>query len=126
MIIAVDFDGTCITHEYPGVGKDIGAERVLKRLAGSGHLLILWTMRSGKYLEEAVQWFHERDIPLYGINNNPTQKKWTKSPKVYAHMYIDDAALGIPLCMPSEDVENDRPYVNWQAVEQMLFPSHDD
>jgi hypothetical protein len=120
MIIAVDFDGTCTTHEYPAIGRDIGAETVLKRLSGAGHLLILWTMRSDSYLEDAVQWFKARGIPLYGINNNPTQKEWTNSPKVYAHLYIDDAALGIPLCMPIHAEE--RPFVNWQAVELMLAP----
>ena len=125
MIIAVDFDGTCITHKYPEIGKDIGAEPVLKRLVASGHLLILWTMRSGKYLREAVQWFEERGISLYGVNNNPSQKEWTTSPKVYAHMYIDDAALGVPLCMPQQDAENERPFVDWRAVENMLFPSPD-
>ena len=126
MIIAVDFDGTCTTHGYPQVCKDIGAERVLKKLSDSGHWLILWTLRSGESLEEAVQWFRERGIPLYGVNNNPTQKQWTESPKVYAHMYIDDAALGTPLCMPSKNDENERPFVNWYVVEQMLFPSQDD
>lgn len=46
MLIAVDFDGTCVTHEFPKVGKDIGAERVLKLLVENGHQLILHTMRS--------------------------------------------------------------------------------
>jgi len=122
MIIAVDFDGTCTTHEYPRIGRDIGAEAVLKRLSESGHWLILWTMRSGEFLEEAVQWFRDREIPLYGVNSNPAQKIWTSSPKVYANLYIDDAALGIPLCMPQQDDENDRPFVDWLAVEQMLHP----
>jgi len=120
MIIAVDFDGTCTTHEYPAMGKDIGAETVLKRLSAAGHLLILWTMRSDSYLEDAVQWFKVRGIPLYGINSNPTQKEWTNSPKAYAHLYIDDAALGIPLCMPIH--ADERPFVDWKAVELMLAP----
>ena len=126
MIIAVDFDGTCTTHEYPGIGRDIGAEPVLRRLSASGHGLILWTMRSGAYLEDAVQWFNVRGIPLYGVNSNPTQKEWTDSPKVYAHLYIDDAALGIPLCAPPGDDPNQRPFVDWQAVERMLLPLLDD
>lgn len=36
MIIAVDFDGTCVTHEFPEVGKDIGAVPVLKELVEKG------------------------------------------------------------------------------------------
>ena len=30
MDIIIDFDGTCVTHEFPNIGKDIGAEKVLK------------------------------------------------------------------------------------------------
>lgn len=97
MTIAIDFDGTCVTHEYPKIGKSLGAEATLKTLVENGHKLILLTMRSGKELDEAVEWFKTNDISLYGINNNPTQKNWTQSPKVFANLYIDDAALGAPL-----------------------------
>lgn len=30
MIFCIDFDDTCVTHEYPNIGKDIGAIPVLK------------------------------------------------------------------------------------------------
>lgn len=119
MYIAIDFDGTCVTHEYPRVGKDIGAVPVLKKLVDSGHLLILNTMRSGRELDDAVQWFIDNDIPLYGVNENPSQKSWTSSPKVYAHLYIDDAALGCLLKM--DNAVSDRPFVNWDAVEEHLM-----
>ena len=46
MTINIDFDGTCVTHDFPKVGKSIGAEKVLKRLTDNGHQLILFTMRS--------------------------------------------------------------------------------
>jgi conserved hypothetical protein len=46
MIIAVDFDGTCVTHEFPRVGEEIGAAEVLKELTDKGHKIILFTMRS--------------------------------------------------------------------------------
>lgn len=118
MIIAVDFDGTCVTHDYPEVGKDIGAQAVLRKLANAGHQLILWTMRSGEHLQAAVAWFQVNDIPLYGVNENPTQKTWTQSPKAYAQLYIDDAALGIPLIRQNTK----RLFVNWPAVEEMLKP----
>lgn len=48
MEIAIDFDGTCVTHEFPNVGKDIGAVPILKRLVAKGHKLILYTMRSDR------------------------------------------------------------------------------
>lgn len=115
--IAIDFDGTCVTHEYPCVGCDIGAEPVLRRIAEEGGQLILWTMRSGSHLQDAINWFAERDLPLYGIQRNPTQHTWTDSPKCYAKIYIDDAALGCPLIYK----KNSRPYVDWKAVEHLLF-----
>jgi hypothetical protein len=116
-VIAVDFDGTCVTHEYPRVGDDIGAERVLSKINEAGGKLILWTMRSGKELEDAVNWFNIKRIALYGVQRNPTQGNWTSSPKAYAQIYIDDAALGCPL------VENEggRPYVDWDTVDKLIF-----
>jgi len=123
MIIAIDFDGTCVTHDFPKVGKDIGAVPVLKQLVENGHKLILWTMRSdgrntGDVLISAVQWFADNDIPLYGINENPNQKSWTQSPKVYAELYIDDAAFGCPLIVDKEI--SSRSFVDWKRVESIL------
>ena len=118
MYIAIDFDGTCVTHDYPRIGKDIHAIPVLKKLVSNGHKLILNTMRSGKELDDAVNWFKENNIELFGINENPTQKRWTNSPKAYAHMYIDDAAFGCPLLNIPEI--SDRPFVNWVSIEVTL------
>ena len=115
--IAIDFDGTCVTHEYPYLGQDIGAAPVLRELAEQGHNLILYTMRSGKLEKDAIEWFKNNEIPLYAVNANPTQKKWTKSPKIHADIYIDDSALGIPLI---HDVNTSRPYVDWVKVREWL------
>ena len=117
MHIVVDFDGTVVTHDYPRVGKDIGAVPLLKKLVENKHQLILFTMRSGKELEDAVKWFADNEIPLFGIQTNPTQHEWTDSPKAYGQLIIDDAALGCPLIWTSL---SDRPYVNWEIVEQYL------
>lgn len=137
MTIAIDFDGTCVTHEYPKVGRTVaGAVDVLKKLVANKHDLILWTMRcdsgvkSGKFhsgLTDAVNWFKENDIPLYGVNCNPSQSEWTQSPKAYAQVYIDDAALGCPLLVDivsdgMEDIKQvGRPYVDWNEIEKMLI-----
>jgi len=137
MVIAVDFDGTCTTHNFPHIGEDIGAARVLRRLVDAGHQLILYTMRSdrdthkatgddliedriGAFLTEAENWFKENGIPLYGVQCNPTQCNWTTSPKCFAQLYIDDAALGCPLLF---DPKTQRHYVNWSACEAMLESS---
>ena len=117
MIIALDFDGTCVTHEYPNIGKDIGAVPVLKALVNSGHQLMLWTMRSGKELEEAEQWFKDNDIPLWASNKNPNQN-WSTSNKQFANMYIDDAALGCPLTVDFK--KSMRSFVDWQKIAEIL------
>lgn len=134
MNIAIDFDGTCVTHEFPNVGKDIGAVSVLKELVEKGHNLILWTMRSnhigevgpvggirgnGEFLNDAINWFKKNDIPLWGIQTNPEQSFWTASPKAYADLYIDDAALGCPLLFIEEI--SPKPFVNWVKVRLMLM-----
>lgn len=119
-IFNLDFDGTVVTHEYPLVGKDIGAVPVLKRLVENGHQLILFTMRgNNSYLKEAVEWFKKNDIPLYGINTNPTQSSWTDSPKSHANFIIDDTALGTPLLFNWSFSVN--PYVDWIEMEKILI-----
>jgi len=50
MIIAVDFDGTCVAYDFPNIGQDIGAVPVLEELVAAGHKLILWTVRGDDYL----------------------------------------------------------------------------
>jgi len=121
MIIAIDFDGTCVSHKFPKIGHDIGAVPILKELISNGHQLILFTMRSdrpnGNFLTDAVNWFKENDIELYGIQYNPTQSLWTTSNKCEANLYIDDAALGCPLIYN----ERERPYVDWYKVREILI-----
>jgi hypothetical protein len=132
MDVIVDFDGTCVTHDYPRVGRDIGAVPVLKKLVSAGHRLILFTMRSEQRgispvtgemqdggLADAINWFKENDIPLFGIQTNPTQKAWTSSPKAYGQLILDDTAFGCPLIF---DVKmSNRPFINWSVVEAGLI-----
>lgn len=137
--IAVDFDGTVVTHDFPNVGKDIGAVPVLKDLIKAGHKIILFTMRShgnpaeqkgygrsimGHFLEtdvldDALNWFRANEIELFGINVNPTQISWTKSPKVFAHVIIDDTACGAPVI--KDDSISDKPFIDWVRVRQWLI-----
>lgn len=117
MVIAVDFDGTCVTHEYPKIGKDIGAIPVLQKLIRKGHKLILYTMRGDNELRDAIEYLEKYGVMLYAVNRNPTQSSWTSSPKIYANLYIDDASLGIPLLF---DEVSGRNYVDWIKVEELL------
>ena len=98
---------------------DLSAVPLLKELAAAGHRLILWTMRDGEYLTAAERWFAARGIPLWGVNANPEQKGWSESPKCYAHLYIDDCAVGVPLCPGKQP--GDRPYVDWSKLRALLL-----
>jgi hypothetical protein len=135
MIIGVDFDGTCVSNEFPKIGQDIGSVPVLKEIVNNGHQLILVTMRSdmqnaksvgneilaasGNFLTDALNWFFEHRIPLYGVNCNPTQHNWTSSPKAYCQLFIDDAALGCPLTIDPKI--SYKPFVDWEAVRGYLI-----
>ena len=122
MTIAVDFDGTVVTHEYPRTGRDIGAVPVLKKMSDDGHKIVLNTMRSGQELMNVMNWFYDNNIPLYGVNHTPGQEKWTRSPKVYAHLYIDDCALGCPVLTD----ENGKKYVDWRKVSEIMGYDYDE
>lgn len=125
--IIIDFDGTCVTHRFPEVGHDIGAGPVLRNLIQAGHKIVLFTMRSDEFVEsgmfktglkEAVDWFKENRIPLYGIQTNPTQKQWTTSPKAHGDLFIDDRGLGCPIKFDLK--VSTVPFVDWFEVEKLL------
>lgn len=116
--VCIDFDGTCVAHEFPKVGRYIGAQPVLLRMVKAGCKLVLFTMRSGDSLKEAVDWFSDNGIKLHGIQHTPGQYNWTDSPKAYGALYIDDAALGCPL-LPG--LKGEKPFVDWDKVEELLF-----
>lgn len=107
-IVAVDFDGTCVTDNFPGIGEAIGAVPVLKLMQSKGIRIILNTVRSDMYALDAAAWLQRQGIKIWGLNRNPQQYAWSKSPKVHADLFIDDRSLGTPL------VNND--YVDWFAV----------
>lgn len=99
MIIAVDFDGTIVTHDYPRIGKPIPfAIETLKRLQADGHQLILWSVREGDLLQEAVDYCMQKGLEFYAVNANfPEEKQLSTadSPrKIIADIYIDDRNLG--------------------------------
>lgn len=112
VIIGIDFDGTLAEHRYPEIGAKVpGAVETCRDLITAGHKLILWTMRSGSTLTDAVAWCAAEGIDFYGVNKNPSQD-WSDSPKAYCHIYVDDAALGCPLVLRGDD----RPFVDWKQV----------
>lgn len=98
MIIAVDFDGTIVEHRYPEIGKEIPfAIDTLKKLASERHRLILWSVREGKLLEEAVEFCRKRGLEFYAVNSNYTEEKGENrdfSRKLKADVFIDDRNVG--------------------------------
>ena len=117
ILMGLDFDGTLVKHEYPEIGEDIGAFPWLHRFADKSKF-ILFTCRSGDALDQAVAHIEAQDIVLYGINKTPGQWRWSRSPKAYCNIYIDDAFLGAPLEYPVEG----RRYINWAMAGAMLIP----
>lgn len=96
MIIAVDFDGTIVEHRYPNIGKVMpNSFKVLKKLKDEGHILILWTYRSGDELNEAIKYCKKNGLEFYAVNNNSKDEVFdtSQSRKIYADLYIDDRNL---------------------------------
>lgn len=97
MIIAVDFDGTLVEHKYPAIGKDIlFAFETLRELQKQQHQLILWTIRSGKELEEAVEYCRQRGVEFYAVNKSYPEEVFEEgmSRKINADIFIDDRNVG--------------------------------
>jgi hypothetical protein len=109
--IAVDFDGTIVEHEYPSIGKEkLFAFRTLRELDKLGARLILWTFRTGKELEEAIEYCRQNGIEFYAVNKNYPEEvvDETVSRKIDADIYIDDKNLG--------------GFPGWSEVWQIIFP----
>ena len=99
MIIAVDFDGTIVEHKYPKIGKEIPfAVETLKRLQADHHTLILWSVREGQLLKDAVDWCRGRGLEFYAVNKDFPEEEPEKnrhfSRKLKADVFIDDRSLG--------------------------------
>ncbi len=98
MYIAVDFDGTIVEHKYPRIGKEIPfATATLRRLQEEGHKIVLWTVREGLLLDEAVEWCRHHGVKLYAANKEfPEETLETRhyTRKIKAEVFIDDRNLG--------------------------------
>ncbi len=109
--IAVDFDGTIVENAYPGIGKEqLFAFETLKMLQKRGFLLILWTYRNGRALDEAVEFCRKNGVEFYAVNRNYPEEVFdeTISRKIDAEIYIDDKNIG--------------GFPGWTNIWAMLFP----
>lgn len=115
MKIAVDFDGTIVEHEYPAIGKErLFAFETLKALINDGHQLILWTIRTGRELDEAIEYCRQNGVEFYAVNKNYPEEDFDEkntSRKVLVDLYIDDRNVGgLP---------------GWGEIYQMINPNAD-
>jgi hydroxymethylpyrimidine pyrophosphatase-like HAD family hydrolase len=109
--IAVDFDGTIVDHQFPAIGKEkLFAFQTLRELEKLGARLILWTFRTGKELDEAVEYCRKNGIEFYAVNKNYPEEIFdeTVSRKIDADIYIDDKNIG--------------GFPGWSGVWQILTP----
>lgn len=98
-IIAVDFDGTIVTHEYPNIGEELPfATETLRMLTRDHHRVILWSVREGKLLQDAIDWCRERGVEFYAVNRDYPEEEKEKnnhySRKLKADYFIDDRGIG--------------------------------
>ena len=99
MLIAVDFDGTIVEHRYPEIGPEIPfAVQTLRMLIAERHKLILWSVREGELLDDAINWCRERGIEFYAVNRDYPEETLANndhfSRKLKVDVFIDDRNLG--------------------------------
>ena len=97
MVIAVDFDGTIVEHAYPKIGKPVPfAVDVLKKLQQEEHhTLVLWTVREGNLLQEAIEYCEKQGLKFYAVNKNYPEEETGNTPrKLMADIFIDDKNIG--------------------------------
>lgn len=116
MTIAVDFDGTIVEHKYPAIGEERPfATETLKMLIADQHQLILWTVREGQLLDEAVEWCRKRGVEFYAVNRDYPEENGTEnnnhySRKLKVDVWIDDRNIGgLP---------------DWGEIYQMIASGH--
>ncbi len=110
-VIAVDFDGTIVQHEYPRIGKEMMfAFATLRELNKKGHKLILWTIRTGDLLDEAVEYCKKNGVEFYAVNKNYPEEQLSNSVsrKLNADIFIDDRNVG--------------GFIGWSQIWQTLHP----
>ncbi|MGY5352281.1 BT0820 family HAD-type phosphatase [Wenyingzhuangia sp. IMCC45533] len=109
-IIAIDFDGTIVKDEYPKIGQpQLFAFETMKKMQQHGYRLILWTLREGKKLDEAVAFCKENGIEFYAVNKNYPEEILSDKiiRKLHADLFIDDRNIG--------------GFLGWGKIHQLFF-----
>ena len=110
LIIAIDFDETIVEDAYPNIGKPmIFAFETMKKLQSEGHRLILWTYRTDKKLQEAVDFCKQQGLEFYAINKSYPEEEFDGkiSRKINATFFVDDRNIG--------------GFIGWTAIHKLLL-----
>lgn len=93
-ILAVDFDGTLVTAEYPSIGRiNQGVLKAMWEAKARGWEIIIWTCREGQHLDDAITLLNNANVPYDYVNRHSQQALdffEYESRKVYATLYHDD------------------------------------
>lgn len=95
-VIAVDFDGTLCSKNWPKIGepnRELIQQLIEERKNGAA--VILFTCRERKLLREAVEWCKEQGLEFDEVNRNLKERVKAyrgDSRKISADVYIDDRA----------------------------------
>ncbi len=109
-IVAIDFDGTIVKDKYPKIGQPQAfAFDTMKKMQQNGYRLILWTLREGSKLQEAVDFCATNGIEFYAVNKNYPEENLTEKSirKIHADLFIDDRNIG--------------GFIGWGKIHQLLF-----
>jgi len=105
-IIAIDFDGTIVEHEFPNIGPLMPfAKEAINNLHEQGHYIIIWTCRNMTEPDHpewdqapvpaVMEFLKANGVHFDSINeNHPSMGFWLQSRKIFADVYIDDRNMG--------------------------------
>lgn len=107
-LLAVDFDGTIVDHEFPYIGQlKPNAKQVINELYDEGFGIFIWTCRDSTFhpdlrkfpnatptIFDVHDFLEKEGIKYDGININHPQLGFQPVPKIYGDIYIDDKQLG--------------------------------
>lgn len=98
LTLAIDFDGTIVTNDYPEVGTlKPNVVETIQKLYAEGYTILINTCRTGVYEKDAIQCLKKNKIPYHAINENLPEVVMqypAEARKLSADLYIDDRNLG--------------------------------
>jgi hypothetical protein len=125
MIIAVDFDGTIVENRFPKIGQEqpFAIETLVRLQKEEHHQLILWTVREGALLADAVRWCRKRGLEFYAVNQAHPEEDTRGSRKLCADIFIDDSNLGgLPdWGLIYRMIKANKPFLNYEEVYRSAF-----